>query len=57
MAVIFAKIYDRHNNIQTPEQIEETHQYPIWSSSSHLVLKGQALIERWVDLIKNKKSF
>ncbi|HBE76181.1 MAG TPA: hypothetical protein DDW65_00100 [Firmicutes bacterium] len=56
MAVLQVKIHDRRNRIQGMEQTEQTHQFPILSSACINNIQGQALIERWVDVIKNKAN-
>jgi hypothetical protein len=54
MAVLMVKILDRNKNIQTIAQTDQTHQYPALSSGGIHNIESQALIERWVDVIKNK---
>lgn len=54
MAVLMVKILDRHKNIQLMEQTDQTHQYPALASGCIHNIQGQALIERWVNVIKHK---
>ena len=56
MSVLMVKTQDRHQNIQLPEQTELTHTYPVLSSGCAVHIKGQELIERWVNVIKNKSK-
>jgi hypothetical protein len=56
MAVLQVKIHDRRNRIHGIEQTGQTHQYPVLSSGSITNIQGQALIEQWVDVIKNKAN-
>jgi len=35
-------------------QTDQTHQYPVLTSGCILNIQSQELIERWVDVIKNK---
>lgn len=53
VAVLMVRIHDRHKNIQLPEQTEATHEFPVLASGCSQEIKGQALIERWVNVIQN----
>jgi hypothetical protein len=54
MPVLMVRIVDRHKNMQLSEQTDQTHRYPVLISGCVHNIRGQALIERWVDVIKKK---
>jgi hypothetical protein len=54
MSVLMVRTHDRHRSIQVSEQTEKTHAYPALASGCLHSIEGPELIERWVNVIKNK---